>query len=597
MSPAASSLAAYESAGDALAIDELLVTADGTRIIAWSHADGETSIAQFSADTLEPLTGDSDGLVYRGVDDEGRIGYSGGRSLPAYPGDRQTGDLTFWDMSNGERISQVSDGFNWSILSADLTAATDELLFITFAGETALLGIGDSAGGQRIVLVNIADGSVTRVFENELAAKVISAEFVDASAVLSATRDNRLLLWSSEDGSLIREIGSTTETLEQIRQSPTGDTIAGLTSDGTLYLWRLDSATASPAQVLPDAARGTTITREGNLLLVTADGISLRGLDTGESRAQFAPGLLDAAGGRFAIFTEGIASIYDAETGAEIRSWTTDIEEARAIWLSPIADMLVVDTASAGLWLLNSNPDSPRQLPIGELDQAVLTTFANDGERFLTLHRRRAVLWDATTGTALGAYPLDVPPDATVGAIFGADEALHFFIRLENGVAGLTRVSLSDNTVERQTFVDVHHSDFTADGQYLTMALTSGGLQIIETARGDIVHQLEGVGVAASALRYLPAKNLLAAATGRELILWDAAAGEIEQEFSHPYPIEDLSLSRDGMFILTRDERGTHRLRRVESAAELLARIERDFEPRALTCAERAQYAVFPLCE
>ena len=39
---------------------------------------------------------------------------------------------SFWDLGTGQPIARLTEGFNWSLLSgADLTAAVDELLFIS----------------------------------------------------------------------------------------------------------------------------------------------------------------------------------------------------------------------------------------------------------------------------------------------------------------------------------------------------------------------------------------------------------------------------------------------------------------------------------
>ena len=81
---------------------------DGERVIGWAEAEGRTEMAQWSAETLELLTADSDGRVYRGYDERGNIGYSGGSSLPAYPGDANTGDLIFWDLSTGRQVARLT---------------------------------------------------------------------------------------------------------------------------------------------------------------------------------------------------------------------------------------------------------------------------------------------------------------------------------------------------------------------------------------------------------------------------------------------------------------------------------------------------------
>ena len=175
-------------------------------MVGWYEKDGISVMAQWSADSLDLLSGDSGGRVYRAVDERGEIGYSGGSSLPAYPGDPNTGDLVFWDLGSSEQQARLTDGFNWSFLSGEsLAAGTDDLLFVAFYEDIALVVVDNSESGQRASLVDVASGSLRRRFEGEIASIVTTAKFLDAETILSATSDSRVLLWSSSDGRLIRE--------------------------------------------------------------------------------------------------------------------------------------------------------------------------------------------------------------------------------------------------------------------------------------------------------------------------------------------------------------------------------------------------------
>ena len=174
--------------GGETALYDLIVTGNGERVIGWSEADGPTMMAQWSAETLALLTADSDGRLYRGYDVSGNIGYSGGSSLPAYPGDSNTGDLLFWDMATSQQLARITDGFNWSFLSGDrLAAATDDLLFISFYEEIALVVVDNSESGRRAALVDARDGRLLRRYDSEVSKMLTSAEFLDAATILSAT--------------------------------------------------------------------------------------------------------------------------------------------------------------------------------------------------------------------------------------------------------------------------------------------------------------------------------------------------------------------------------------------------------------------------
>ena len=166
-------------------IRDLVISTEGERVIGWYEKDGNSVMAQWSADTLDLLSADSGGRVYRAVDERGGIGYSGGSSLPAYPGDPNTGDLVFWDLGSGEPQARLTDSFNWSFLSGEsLAAGTDDLLFVAFFEDIALVVVDNSESGQRANLVDVASGSIVRRFESEIASIVTTAKFLDAETIL-----------------------------------------------------------------------------------------------------------------------------------------------------------------------------------------------------------------------------------------------------------------------------------------------------------------------------------------------------------------------------------------------------------------------------
>ena len=114
---------------------------------------------------------------------------------------------------------------------------------------------------------------------------------------------------------------------------------------------------------------------------------------------------------------------------------------------------------------------------------------------------------------------------------------------------------------------------------------------------GEALHSLPVAVESLSESRYLSQHGLLITAVGANLEIWAVEDGEVDQRFEHAQPIADFSVSDDGQRILTRDAAGVYRFWQVESPAELLRRIEAESPPRDLTCAERVQHLVLPLCE
>lgn len=580
---------------DALALSELLATADGGRIIGWADAGGIPQMRQWSAGSLELISGEAQ--VYRGVDAGANIGYSGGRSLPAYPGDPHTGDLTLWDLGKGEQITTVSGGFNWSLLaSGDLTAATDELLFIAFHEGRALLGVRASDGGQRAALIDTTDGGLIRSFDSELAASLVSADFLDATTLLSASSDGRLVVWSSHDGELIRELATAPGAMTQVALSADGSTAVGRSADGSAYLWRLNQSPAAPAAIYPGALPGTAISPSGDtLLLVDDSGATLRRIDSDEIISQFAARLVSSAGAYFALAQDEGVTLHDIESGEALQRWSADWGDAQGLYLARDGERLLVQ-ADDRLWLLRAEAESP--LPLSAGSPPAQVAFASGGAYIATLHAQRALLWDAASGQALGAFPLGDVSAEELDLAFSLDgETLYFFVRLEGGLAGLTAVTVADKAARRHTYLDVAYGELSPDGEFLLLALRPGLAQIVGAATGEILHTLPLESTALQSLRLLPQLGLLMSSSGPDVTFWETADATIDQQFLQTGRIVNYSHSADAQRFLTIDQSGLARLWQVESPADLLRRVQADHPPRDLTCAEREQFLVLPLCE
>ena len=438
-----------------------------------------------------------------------------------------------------------------------------------------------------------------RSFESELAASLASAEFVDAATLLSATRDNRLVFWSSVDGRILRELGAAPQTLTDVELSADGSAVIGRSADGSNFLWRLNQRRVQPAATYSGALPGTALSPSGqSLLLVSESGAALRPWNEGDADeiiSQYDARQVSSAGTYFALYLGDRVTVNDIETGEQLHSWPVEWDATQEMRLSPEGKLLLAQ-ADGALWLLRAESESPARLSGGgpPLDVA----FAAGGANFATLHAERVLLWDAASEEALGAYPLGDASAEDIDLAFSPDgETLYFFLRLENGLAGLTSVNIADNAVRRYTYLDVDYGELSPDGEFLLLALRTGALRIIGTATGQTLHDL-ALGVSGiQSLRLLPQHGLLLASSGTDLTVWDPAAAAINQQFLGPQPLIDYSHSIDAQRFLTIDVGGSARLWQVESPAELLRRIEAQHPPRELTCAEREQHLVPPLCE
>lgn len=585
------------SEDEGFAIDELIVTADGGRIIGWGSIDGKRAMAQWSADTLERLNADGVERVYRGYDAARRYGYSGGRSLPAYAGDPNTGDLIIWDLSSEEQITRLDEGFNWSL--GDLTAPSDELIFISFYDDVALVGVESGDGGQRALLIQLADGGVMREYDGELAGSLSSAYFVDRQTILSTTGDSRLILWSLADGNIIRVIGASAQQLTGISFDSAANTVIGRAGGGRVFLWRMDKDRDDAAETLADAMPGSGISPSGDLLLLLEDSrLRLDSVQTRETTLEIDAQLVRRRGAFFAVSDGASAALYETETGQERQSWDGAWDRLRDLHLSADGASLLAVDDDGNLWLMGRESDKPLLLDAGNLPAPSKVDFSANGEYMFSLHGKRVILWELESRQALGRYALDEAATVAVDAAFGAGgDSLIVFVQLNSGLASLTALTLPDNAARRHTFINIAAGAFSRNGATLLLAMPESGIHIVDTNDGAVIYQLPKATEIPDQWRYLPEPGLLAIAVGSEVSIWDLTDGEIDQRFSQDQPVVEIDVSDNGRLVMTRDAGGVYRLWQVESPADLLRRIEAENPARELTCAERLQYLVTPLCQ
>ena len=593
--------------GDELLPNDLLFSSDGARIIGWSNPLGETIMSQWAGDSLNLLTGDSGGRVYVGYEPSGGVAWTGGRALPAYANDRNVGDLVLWNIATGQQRVRLTEGFNWTVLSGgNIASSTDSLLFAVFRDESALLGIQGSDGGQRVVRINTTDGTIQRTYQNNITAQITSSKFIDNNTVLSPTRDNRLVVWSLDSGELIREIGVSTRTLQNISISYDRRYALVQVSGGEVYLWSIADPSPALSQVISNAITGTSINQTGDRLLMVEDSdIQLQNTDTQQTSLTLentSITRMNNTGTHFASLIDNRIVLYDARTGIEQKSWSINLDDIREIIISPRGAQVIVSTLSGETWLMRSDTDGAIPLEIGDLTPPFAILFNGDGTSFMTLHAETAIQWETATASQIQGFPLGLPPESQlekhVKVAFGDDNnSITFFVQLENNLAGLTGFQPNSNEVNRQTFVDVVYGELSADGKYLLLALTDNSIQIIEAETGEIMRRLIGHTDTVGTLIYQPENKLLfSGSNDNTLIVWDVEQGSIAHQYHHPADVLELSVSQDGEHILSLAGDGNYRLWQAETMQELLSRIENTFTIRDLTCAEREQYRVLPLC-
>lgn len=588
--------------------DKLIFSSDGSRLIGWSNSRGETIMSQWSGETLDLLTNDSGGRVYVGYDPSGELAWTGGRALPDYPNDPNVGDFVLWDIGSGQQRLRLTEGFNWTVLSGtDIATSTDSLLFAIFQNNQLLLGIQSNVGGQRVVLVNLEEGRIQQTYQTNLTTQITSADFIDENRILSTTRDNRLVIWSAQNGTLLQEVGLSSRALQNIQVSTDKTFTLAQSSNGDLYTWSLEQSTQGLSQIIVDAVTGTALNQTGDRLLIKTDNTALlQAVDTQDSLVTFDDAIesqMNDEGTHFAVMSDGEIAVYDARTGIEQQSWSVPFIDTQQITVSPNGKHLVTQTLSDEIWLMRDDSEGAIALDYGDISPAFSTRFSQDDSLFVTLHAENAILWETATASIIQQFPLGLPSDSPLQervkvSLSDDNEMIFFFVQLDNNIAGLTAFQLNSTEVIRQTFVDVQQGTLTTNGNYLLLALTDNSIQIVDTTSGEILRRLVGHRDRVQTMVYQPANALLfSGSSDNQLILWDVEDGVIVQSYRHPYDVIAIDSSVDSLRILSQTAEGIYRLWQRETLSQLVDRIQSTLSIRDLTCTEREQYNILPLCQ
>jgi WD40 repeat protein len=246
------------------------------------------------------------------------------------------------------------------------------------------------------------------------------------------------------------------------------------------------------------------------------------------------------------------ASLWDAGTGAFVRSFTEEKIKVRHAHYSPDGKQVLTsgDSTTATIW------DAATGKPVRTLERKQraigAANWSADGKRLVTSGNRDLTVWDATTGQELRTFPSiafyscrpSFNKDGTriVSNGFGAagtfdPETGKQLVRVPPGGNGTTNIAR-----------------FHPDGTRFVASSNDGVARVHKTDDGEIVLEIKGhkTGVGSSAFdadgsRIVTTSDrtlrLWDAATGRELKSWQTAGGLLDAQF-HPDGTRILSVEQ-----------------------------------------------------
>ncbi|MGD2178019.1 MAG: WD40 repeat domain-containing protein, partial [Anaerolineae bacterium] len=512
--------------------------------------------------------------------------------------------LILWDVAAGEAVRRFEGhaaGVNSVAFSPD--------------GQTALSGSAD----RTLILWDVASEEPLRRFEGHVS-EVNGAAFVLDARTMLSSGGNTLRLWELETGEQIRKV-SFPSVPHLFGVSPDGGTaMFGVES---LFLWDIEGW------------------REGQSLSSVA-------IDVWPESASF------SADGHMALSgdSEGTLRLWNLAGQVDFRRFDTDGTPLSAVALSPDGRRLLTGdmTDVVKLWdvesgevirrfegdAVNVSPDSVAFSPDGKY------ALVGSGDAFGGTETRSLVLWDVQAGEEVRRFEghrsiirsVALSPDARL-ALSGSQGDHGDDLILWDVATGeqIRRFDTEDDTTSIA---------FSGDGRRaLTGSAFFKNVSLWDVATGEEIRRFEHTNMVFDVAFGPGETTALAASADGSLLLWDIETGDVIRRYlGHESPAWDLDVSPDGRYVLSGENYGDiilwdfetgEELRRFTEHAELVTGVtfspdgERAFSVsldgaliewqvadlpleelidwayanryvRELTCEEREQYRVEPLC-
>lgn len=485
---------------------------------------------------------------------------------------------------------------------------------------------------------------------------VYSAEFSpDGQQVVSGAGDWLVVLWDANSGELIAEMDAHEDEVHDVTFSPDGRYILSASWDNTLILW--DAATQRLKQRLlghtdhvhdvafqPDGQRAVSASEDNTLILwdiPTGQPITqLTGHSGAVRSVAYAPDGQSFISGGF----DHDVRLWRVRSGAEIATYTILNNTLASAVYSPDGTLAAVAASDGRIHLWDTTSNRPIAQLEGHERTVTALAFSPDG-RYLASGStdQTIIIWDIAAQTIRhtlrghintisglafspsGEYLLSASLDATIkqwrvesGELLGTwtqhgAQVLDIAYMPDGQQAVSSAIDgnvIIWDTSKPSPFGEVKKRFMAHNAAVFAVAISPNGQQIATGSReGELklwdantteeLLQLEGHLSAITDLAYHPNSQLLASASENGAItIWDINSQEAVRRYSgHNAAVRAVSFSPNGDTLLSSSDDGTARLWYYHNLDTLITWVQDNRYIRPLTCAEREQFRLEPLCE
>jgi WD40 repeat protein/beta-lactam-binding protein with PASTA domain len=303
----------------------------------------------------------------------------------------------------------------------------------------------------------------------------------------------------------------------------------------------------------PDGTKFLTGTGDGNARLFDADTGALVRTFSGHRSAAYAVAFSPDGTKALTGSSDNTAKLWDVATGAVIHTMTGHSSSVNGVAFSPDGTMVLTASSDSTARLWDVATGAQLRSFTGHKYNLRSAVFSPDGTRVLTgCNDNTAKLWDTATGEQLRTFTVNASPSYINDAVFSPDGTRVLtgsndkIARLWDAATGEVLRSFTGHTGY------VWSVDFSSDGTTAITCSEDNTVRLWNAATGTVIRTLVGHSSTVRSASFSPDGTKLLSGGGGTVKVWDPATGaELRSFAGYAWDLKSVAFSPDGTRILS----------------------------------------------